>query len=56
MSRTTTRGRKHTFTSPRSELNLIRFKNRSRLLSAIREGRTELAIARKNALAGERGA
>ena len=42
----------HTFTSPTGKMNLIRFNNRSRILTAIREGRVELAIARKNALAG----
>lgn len=52
-TRTTMRGTmKHHFNSPRNELNLIRFRNKNRVLSAIREGRADLAIARKNALAG----
>lgn len=50
--KTMTTRTKHTFTSPTTKLNLIRFNNRNHILAAIREGRAELAIARKNALAG----
>lgn len=44
------------FAKSHERLALMRFNNRNHILAAIRAGRVELAIARKNALAGENGA